>query len=173
MEPAQLGISQDMPSKMIDKPIHGVLDYQTGALFQAMPKILGLQGTTAGRLFHGFGAAHAGYSLFTDYELGAVKAIPFPVHLKLDALWTVGLAAAPFVTGEYKKGRRHWLPHVLFAAYEAAALAMSEPGEGNHGIKPKGDKRPVADAPPAFPNGVPTNGNAPRPLQPEGTQSPG
>ena len=158
---------------MIDPALHGALDYQTGALFQAMPKLLGLQGTTAGRLFHGFGAAHAGYSLFTDYELGAVKAIPFPVHLKLDALWTVGLAASPFFTGEYKKGRRHWLPHVLFALYETAALVMSEPGDTNHGVEPKGERRPVADAPHAFPNGAPSNGSAPRPLQAEGTQSPG
>lgn len=149
---------------MIDPALHGALDYQTGALFQAMPKLLGLQGEQAGTIFHAFGAAHAGYSLFTDYELGVVKAIPFRVHMALDGLWTVGLAAAPFVTGSYKKGRRHWLPHVLFALYETAALAMTQPDDDvSHGVEPKGTSRPVAEAPPAFPNGRETDG-VPRPL---------
>ena len=153
-----------MPSRMIDPARHGALDYQTGALFQALPKLLDLQGEKAGTIFHAFGAAHGGYSLFTDYELGVVKVIPFRVHMALDALWTVGLAAAPFATGAYKKGRRHWLPHVLFALYETAALAMTQPDDDtSHGVETKGTSRPVADAPPAFPNGQPT-GDAPRPL---------
>ncbi|HEV2784747.1 MAG TPA: hypothetical protein VGV67_00050 [Solirubrobacteraceae bacterium] len=160
-----------MASRLIDPPFHGVLDYQTAALFQGVPKLLDLEGTTAGKLFHAFGAVHGGYSLFTDYELGAVKAIPFGLHLKLDWLWTVGLAASPFVTGEYKKGTKRWLPHVLFALYEATSLLMSEPGEGNHGVKPKGEKTAVADAPHAFPDGGPDPARAPRPLQPEGSQT--
>ncbi|HEV3002800.1 MAG TPA: hypothetical protein VGW75_18835 [Solirubrobacteraceae bacterium] len=145
-----------MPSRPFDPTLHGVLDYSTGALLQVLPKALDLEGTTAGRIMRGSGAAHAGYSLFTDYELGAVKVIPFPVHLAIDAAGAVALGAAPFVTGAWKKGTRHWLPHVLLGLYELSSVAMTEPGDTNHPERPKaGVKRPVAEAPPAFPAGHP------------------
>ena len=132
------------------------MDYSTGAMLQVLPKALDVEGTTAGRVFRAAGAIHGGYSLFTKYPLGVVKAIPFPVHLALDTVWAIALGAAPFVTGEAKKGRRHWLPHVLLAAYELGSIAMTEPGDGNHPERPtSGVKRSVADAPPAFPNGMP------------------
>jgi hypothetical protein len=153
-----------MPSRPIDPPLHGVLDYTTGALLQALPKALDLDGTPAGRVLHAAGAVHGGYSLFTDYELGLVKVIPFPVHLKLDALWSVALGAAPLVTGDWRRGRRRWLPHVLLALYELGALAMTEPGDQQHPERPAaGVKRPVDEAPPAFPNGLPPRDGAPRP----------
>lgn len=160
-----------MPSRLIDPPLHGVMDYSTGALLQVLPKALDVEGTPAARVLRAAGAVHGGYSLFTDYELGAVKAIPFPVHLKLDALWAVALGAAPFITGDWKKGRRHWLPHVLLAAYELGSVAMTEPGDGNHPEKPIGVARPVDQAPPAFPNGRPSPEDAPRPLQTNGSES--
>ena len=63
----------------------------------------------------------------TDYPLGIVKVIPFKVHLALDALGAVALAATPFVTGQFKNGRHAWLPHVGLAAFELASLAMTDP----------------------------------------------
>ena len=100
----------------ITSKVHGVLDYTTGAQLQ-------LLGDEQLRIA---GGIHAGYSLFTDYELGLVRVLPYRAHLALDALWTVGVAALPFVTGAYKKGRRHWLPHLLVAGWEALSLLMSE-----------------------------------------------
>jgi hypothetical protein len=145
-----------MASRPFDPTLHGVLDYSTGALLQVLPKALDIEGSTAARIMRGSGAAHAGYSLFTKYPLGAVKLIPFPVHLGLDAAGAIGLGAAPFVTGAWKDGTKHWLPHVLLALYELSSVAMTEPGDGNHPERPeKGTKRPVADAPPAFPAGHP------------------
>jgi hypothetical protein len=75
-------------------------------------------------------AVHAGYSTLTDYPLGIVKAIPFKAHLALDALGALPLAATPFVTAQYKKGSKHWLPHVALCAFELASLAMPTPGQG-------------------------------------------
>src|SRR3712207_6550897 len=121
-----------MPSRPIDPTLHGVMDYSTGAMLQLLPKALDVEGSTAAKTLRIAGGVHGGYSLFTDYPLGIVKAIPFPVHLGLDTAWALALGAAPFVTGEWKKGRRHWLPHVLLALYELGSIAMSEPGEGNH-----------------------------------------
>ena len=76
-----------------------------------------------------------GYSALTDYPLGIVKALPFKAHLAMDALGAVGLAALPFVTGQFKRGRKHWVPHVAIALFELAALAVTDPtGKGDfHG----------------------------------------
>ena len=37
------------------------------------------------------------------------------------------LAATPFVTGQWKKGSRHWLPHVALSLFELSALALTDP----------------------------------------------
>src|SRR5688572_9911410 len=104
----------------ITSKIHGVLDYATGAQLQLLPKTLGYKDDSPEAVaLRGAGAIHAGYSLLTDYELGVLRVIPYRAHLALDALWTAALAASPFVTGAYRKGPRHWVPHVALAAYEA------------------------------------------------------
>jgi hypothetical protein len=47
----------------------------------------------------------------------------------------VALAATPFLTGQYKRGTRHWVPHLALAAFELTSLLMSDPrGKGDfHG----------------------------------------
>jgi hypothetical protein len=120
----------------IDATLHGVTDYSAGTLLgAALPRLAGLKGTPAGRQIRTAGAIHAGYSTLTDYPLGIVKLIPFRAHLAIDAIGAVTLAAAPFVSGEYKNGPRHWLPHLSLCLFELASLAMTDPtGEGDfHG----------------------------------------
>jgi hypothetical protein len=95
----------------ITSKIHGLLDYATGAQLQLVPD----------RSLRIAGAIHAGYSVLTDYEMGAVRVIPYRAHLALDALWTAGVAATPFVTG----GKSRWL-HLAIAGWEAMSLLMSE-----------------------------------------------
>src|SRR3712207_511502 len=94
-----------------------------------------MEGTSAATQIRAAGAAHAGYSLFTRYPLGAVKVIPYKAHLALDAVGALALAATPFVTGQWKKGRKHWVPHVALCLFELSSLAMSDPtGKGDfHG----------------------------------------
>jgi hypothetical protein len=81
------------------------------------------------------GAIHGSYSTMTDYPLGIVKAIPFQVHLAIDAVGALALGATPFITGQYKKGRSQWVPHVALCLFELASLAITDPtGEGDfHG----------------------------------------
>jgi hypothetical protein len=64
-----------------------------------------------------------------------VKVLPYKAHLALDALGALALAATPFVTGQFAKGRKHWVPHVALCAFELASLAMTDPrGKGDfHG----------------------------------------
>ena len=120
----------------VDATLHGVVDYPAGALLMTLSR-----GSRASRARRRrarsatAGAIHAGYSTLTDYPLGVVKVLPFKAHLALDALGAVALAATPFVTGQYRRGRRHWAPHVGLCLFELASLAMTDPtGRGDfHG----------------------------------------
>jgi hypothetical protein len=99
------------------------------------PRLARIDGTRSARQVRTAAAVHAGYSTMTDYPLGAVKVIPFKVHLALDGIGALALAATPFVTGQYRKGRRQWVPHVALAVFELTSLALTDPtGEGDfHG----------------------------------------
>ena len=124
------------PPRPIDSTLHGVTDYSVGAtLMTGFPKWAGIEGTESARQIRTVGAVHAGYSTLTDYPLGVLKLIPYRAHLALDAIGALVLAATPFVTGQYRNGRRHWVPHVALCMFELSSLAMSDPtGKGDfHG----------------------------------------
>src|SRR4051794_33719718 len=120
----------------IDSTLHGATDYSVGTLLMtAFPKLAGVEGTPAAKQIRAAGAIHAGYSTFTDYPLGIVKLIPYKAHLAIDALGALAIAATPFVTGQWTKGTKHWVPHIALSLFELSSLAMSDPtGEGDfHG----------------------------------------
>jgi hypothetical protein len=118
----------------IDATLHGATDYSVGALLMTLfPRLAGIQGTRAARQIRAAGAMHASYSTVTDYPLGVAKLLPYKAHLAIDALGAVALAATPFVTGQFRKGRSQWLPHVGLALFELSALLMSDPtGRGSY-----------------------------------------
>ena len=120
----------------VDATLHGVVDYSAGAvLMTVFPRIAGIAGTRAARQIRIAGGVHAGYSTVTDYPLGMVKLLPYKAHLALDLLGALAIAAAPFVSGEYRKGRRHWVPQVGLCLFELQSLALTDPtGRGDfHG----------------------------------------
>jgi hypothetical protein len=120
----------------IDSTLHGVTDYTVGTtLMTVFPKLAGIEGTRSARQIRAAGAIHVGYSTVTKYPLGIVKLLPFKVHLGLDALGALALAATPFVTGQWKKGTDQWVPHVALCLFELSSLAMTDPtGKGDfHG----------------------------------------
>ena len=145
------------PPRPIDASLHGFTDYTVGTLLTTVfPRLVGVQGTPAARQIRTSGAVHAGYSMLTDYPLGAVKAIPYKVHLALDAVGAVALAATPFVTGQYRRGRRQWVPHVGLALFELGSLLMSDPtGRGDY----HGDVEAVRAANRADPQAAIYNGS--------------
>ena len=118
----------------IDSTLHGVTDYSVGALLiTVFPQLAGIEGTESARQIRTAGAVHAGYSTLTDYPLGVVKVIPYQAHLTMDAIGAVALAATPFVTGQYKKGAKHWVPHVALCLFELGSLLMTDPtGHGDY-----------------------------------------
>jgi hypothetical protein len=124
------------PPKPIDSTLHGLTDYAVGTLLMtAFPRLTGIAGTQAARQIRSAGAIHAGYSTLTDYPLGVAKLIPYRAHLAIDFVAALALAATPFVTGQWKKGRKQWVSHAALAAFELTSLVMSDPtGKGDfHG----------------------------------------
>jgi hypothetical protein len=122
------------PPRPIDSTLHGATDYSMGAaLVTLLPRLAGIEGTRAGRQVRVAGAIHAGYSALTDYPLGVVKAIPFKAHLAMDAVGALALAATPFVTGQYKRARGQWIPHVALCVFELGSLLLTDPtGKGDY-----------------------------------------
>ncbi|HEU0014224.1 MAG TPA: SPW repeat protein [Longimicrobium sp.] len=103
--------------------VHGMLDYALGALIAASPWLLGFaDGGAETWVPVVVGLGGIGYSLFTDYELGAVRRLPMPVHLALDAVGGVLLAASPWIFGFDLEVR---LPHVVLGLLEVAAAAVT------------------------------------------------
>jgi hypothetical protein len=120
----------------IDSTLHGVTDYTLGALLTTvLPKVAGVEGTESATQMRVAGAAHVAYSTLTDYPLGIVKLIPYKAHLAIDALGAVAVGALPFITGQYRKGPKHFVPHLALAAFELQSLLLSDPrGKGDfHG----------------------------------------
>ena len=132
------------PPRPIDSTLHGVTDYTVGTLLvTGFPRWIGVRGTQTALQLRAAGAIHAGYSTVTDYPLGIAKLIPYKAHLAIDALGALALAGTPFATGQWKKGRRQWVPHVALAAFELNSLLMSDPtGKGDF----HGDVDAVRDA---------------------------
>jgi hypothetical protein len=135
--------SKGLP-RPIDSTLHGVTDYSAGTtLMTVFPRLTGIEGTESARQIRTAGAIHAGYSTLTDYPLGVVKVIPYEAHLTLDAIGAVALAATPFVTGQYRRGARHWVPHVALCLFELGSLLLTDPtGDGDH----KADVEAVREA---------------------------
>jgi hypothetical protein len=122
------------PPRPIDSTLHGATDYTVAtALLTVFPRFAGIDGTRSARQIRTAGAVHGGYSLLTDYPLGMAKAIPFKAHLAIDAIGALVLAATPFATGQYKKGRSQWVPHVALCLFELGSLLMTDPtGKGDY-----------------------------------------
>jgi hypothetical protein len=112
----------------IGSRLHGALDYLTGTKLIAASFLPVLRGTFAGKALRAAGSAHIGYSLLTNYELGAIKVLPYKAHLGIDAAGAIGLAAAPYLAG--REGLDRWVP-VGVGIYELGAVALSDPqGKG-------------------------------------------
>lgn len=109
--------------KIIPTFIHGILDYVVGAVLIAAPWLFDFARggpETWIPVILGVGALF--YSLLTNYELGAVRKLPMPVHLGLDAMSGALLAASPWLFGfsDYV-----YLPHVAVGLFEILAAAMT------------------------------------------------
>ncbi|MDQ4127165.1 MAG: SPW repeat protein [Actinomycetota bacterium] len=122
-----------MGLRMIPTSVHGAIDYLTGGMLLAAPRLLGLTDEPrAALVLRSAGGGALAYSLITDYELGLLRLLPMPAHLAMDAASGVLVAVSPWLLGFAGKGPRYWLPHVLVGATEvlAATTTKTEPSAG-------------------------------------------
>ena len=93
--------------KPISRKMHGfAADYPYAALAAAAPFLVGFEQEKAPTLLASIlGSSTLLASLFTRYEAGAVKKIPFKMHLALDAASGATALAAPWLFGFAKNKR--------------------------------------------------------------------
>ncbi|HEX8231097.1 MAG TPA: hypothetical protein VF826_17550 [Chloroflexia bacterium] len=111
---------------LVPRPVHGVLDYLWSVSLFAAPHLFGFSNDKRATLFCRVLAGSAFVmSLFTRYELGLVKVLPFNMHLAGDSLNAVAGLAGPSVMGFDKndKARNTVLGFVLF---EIGAVLLSK-----------------------------------------------
>ncbi len=118
-----------MNLRVIPTGVHGALDYLASGVNLAFPRVLDLHDAPGASLVPRLnGVAGAGYSLITDYELGALKVLPMPAHLAFDAAKGAFLASSPWLFGFARNGTRYWLPHVLIGAADVLGAITSKTG---------------------------------------------
>lgn len=109
--------------KFLSTRAHGTLDYLMGAVLLIAPYLLGFaNGGAAQWVPMALGAGAIVYSLLTQYEFGAIKLIPMPVHLVLDAASGLLLAASPWLFGF---SAFVWVPHVVFGLLELGSSLVT------------------------------------------------
>jgi drug/metabolite transporter (DMT)-like permease len=116
--------------RVIPTRIHGMMDYVIGVLLIAAPWLFGFHSDGADTWVPVIlGAGVILYSLFTDYELGAVRRLPMPTHLMLDLGGGVLLAISPWLFGFSEKV---WAPHLIVGLIEIGTSLMTRrvPADG-------------------------------------------
>lgn len=103
--------------------LHGVIDYLWGLALLSTPWLLGFADVPAATgVAVVFGAGAILYSVLTAYELGLLKILPMPMHLILDGIGGVVLAASPWLFGF---ADRVYLPHLLFGLFSVVACLVT------------------------------------------------
>jgi hypothetical protein len=118
--------------RMLSTYVHGIIDYVAGLLLIASPWLFGFaaEGPETWILVVA-GLLMLGAFLLTDYEWGLVRKIPMPMHLSLDAILGIVLAASPWVFNFHESV---WVPHVVLGLMELGGALMTDTqSSGAHG----------------------------------------
>ncbi|RZJ27301.1 MAG: hypothetical protein EOO48_12185 [Flavobacterium sp.] len=110
---------------MINTKTHGFFDYAMGLLLICGAYFFGLDGSgPASMVLYILGAAAIIYSLLTDYELSVAKVIPMKMHLALDIMSGIFLAASPWILGFADEVHT---PHLVLGIIEIVAAIATNP----------------------------------------------
>ncbi len=110
--------------KFISTKTHGILDYVVGAALAVSPWVFGFKrGGAETYIPVALGVGAMMYSIFTNYEFGAVKKIPMKAHLTSDALSGVLLAASPWL---FRFRENVFAPHLAFGAFEIGTSLLTK-----------------------------------------------
>ena len=110
---------------IISRRAHGALDYIIGFALILAPRIFGFEGGIESRIPVIIGVATIVYSLFTNYELGLFKVLPFRAHLAVDVAAGIFLAVSPWL---FQFADRVWVPHLVVGLLELGAVFMTNAG---------------------------------------------
>ena len=113
----------------IPRPLHGVTDYSYAAAIAAAPHVAGFSDDKKATLLCGvIGAGTLLTSLFTRYELGLVRVLPFKAHLVGDFLTGLASLSAPWLLGfsDNPKARNTF---VGFGVFAILAALLTQPDE--------------------------------------------
>ena len=111
--------------KHINSRTHGILDYVVGAALLVAPYLFGFADNEPARNAAWIvGAGSLLYSLFTAYELSIAKLIPYRVHLGLDLVAGIFLAASPWLLNF---ADRVFVPHLVVGLLEIGVALLSRP----------------------------------------------
>ena len=109
--------------RFLPTSVHGVIDYLWGLALLASPWILGFADVPAAKwVAIVFGVGAILYSALTAYELGLLKILPMPMHLILDGIGGIVLAASSFLFGFADQVL--W-PHLLFGLFSVVACFVT------------------------------------------------
>jgi hypothetical protein len=109
--------------RFLPTSVHGVIDYLWGLSLLASPWIFGFADVSAAKwVAIVFGVGAILYSALTAYEFGLLKILPMPMHLILDGIGGMLLAASPFLLGFADQVL--W-PHLLFGLFSVVACFVT------------------------------------------------
>ncbi len=114
--------------RFLSTKAHGTMDYLMGLLLIAAPWLLGFaEGGAETWVPVVLGVAMLGLSLMTNYEMGVIKALPMSLHLTIDLLSGLLLAASPWLFGF---ADRVYLPHLILGIAEVGASLVTQKTPG-------------------------------------------
>jgi hypothetical protein len=112
---------------MISTRGHAIIDYMTGILLIAAPYLFGFAtGGIEQWLPMTIGVLTIVMSLFTNYELSVARIIPLRLHLGVDMMSGLLLAASPWL---FDFADIIWWPHFVVGLIEIFVPMMTRRGE--------------------------------------------
>lgn len=109
--------------RFISTRTHGILDYLMGLILIISPWIFNFaDGGPAQWIPMILGFSAFVYSIITDYELGLLKILSMKIHLSIDLMSGIFLAASPWI---FSFADEVFLPHLILGLTEIAASLMT------------------------------------------------
>ena len=110
--------------RFIPTKVHGILDYLYVLVLFFTPTIFHFSTNGAPTLIMDVVSSTVlVYSTFTKYELGISKYLPMRMHLLLDIIVGIFLAASPWIFGF---ARYVYVPHLFFGLFAVVAALLTK-----------------------------------------------
>jgi hypothetical protein len=114
--------------KFIPTLVHGITDYLVGIALLLAPNLFGFADVGGAAVFipRLLGVIILGQAIMTNYELGLVKMVPMKMHLTMDYVLSLFLAASPWLFRFHDQPSNVWMPHVVVGVMAFLLTLMTE-----------------------------------------------